>query len=324
MKIKILSILTILIILIVTIYYFFKDKRFEGILINEIYLSPNGKEILYVYENNNSSSIYKFKFKDSIPKLLIKKENWNLSQPSYSIDEKKIIYRAWQKNNPVISIFTANADGSNPKEIYKDSLLFDPKFSKYNIEEIIFVKANDYSNHSPFVRELPNGMDLYSFNLKNKQIKKQTNNNYYSINYYDFIDINNFVINSTSEGVFVSRTIDYNRQILNLANKNIDSNYLDQLFESPLSYSPVLKKYLLSTFHELYMWNGTDKKLEKIYTCELGKTINSTSFFACEDKILISSNEIVTIINYSGKIINRIKIPIPPLPRESFPVGDKR
>lgn len=304
-----ISIAVIALILLLT-YILYPKKKFEGILTNEIYLCPNGKEILYVYEKDKSSAIYKFKIGDSISELLIKKDGWNLSQPNFSEDEQKIIYRAWQINNPTISIFVANVDGKNPKEIYKGSLLFAPKFSKYNKDEIFFVKASEYSNHSPIVRQLPNGMDLYSYNLKTKQIKRHTNENYYSINYYDFIDENNFVISSTFDGIYRHKIADLKKEELNLKNKNIDSVYVDQFYDSPLSYSQKIKKYLLSTYHELYLWNGKDNKMEKKYTCEPDDRIDYTSFFKHEEKILISTHEmVIIIIDYQGNIMDRFRIP---------------
>ena len=78
--------------ILLLIYIFFPKKTFEGILTNEIYLCPNGKEILYVYEKDKASAIYKFKIGDSVSELLIKKNGWNLSQPAFSVDKQKIIY----------------------------------------------------------------------------------------------------------------------------------------------------------------------------------------------------------------------------------------
>ncbi|MCC9073583.1 hypothetical protein LNQ49_18555 [Flavobacterium sp. F-65] len=298
------------IILVILTYVFYPEKPFEGILTNEIYLSPNGKQILYTYEKEKSSSIYSFKIGDSISTLLIKKNGWYLSEPSFSEDEQKIIYRAWQINNPVISVYVANTDGSNPKEVYKTSLLFAPKFSKYNQDVIFFVKAAEYSNHSPIVRQRPNGMDLYSYNLKTKQIQKHTDSNYYNIKSYDFIDKNKFVINS-DKGIYEYYIKTLKKKELVLKNRNIDSDHVDQFYDSSLSYSQVTQKYLLSTYNQLYLWNGKNDKLEKIYTCEPENRIDYTSFFKYEDKILISIYQTITIIDYKGNILDRFRIPYP-------------
>ncbi|HEX9599849.1 MAG TPA: hypothetical protein VF985_00025 [Mariniflexile sp.] len=290
----------------------YPKKTFEGILTNEIYLCPNGKEVLYVYEKNNTSAIYKFKIGSSESKLLIKKEGWNLSEPSFSEDEQKIIYRAWQINNPLISIYVANADGTNSKEIYKDSLLASPKFSKYNSNEVFFIKASEYSSSSPLVREQPKGMSLYSYNLKNKEIKKLTNSIYYSIIDYDFIDENNFVVNSALDGIYRYKQGSFENERLSIEKvSNINPEYINQFYNNPLSYSQVLKRYLLSTFHEVYLWDSESNNLEIKYRCDSGNRIDYASFFKNENKILISTHETVIIIDFHGNTINKFKMPYP-------------
>ena len=313
MRKKLYLSIIVIAILILLLYVLSPKRTFEGIITNEIYLCSNGKEILYVYEKKDkSATIYKFKVGDSVSKLLLKKDGWYLCQPSFSEDEQKIIYRAWQANNPVISFFVANADGSNPKEIYRDSLLFTPKFSKYNDDKIFFVKALEYSNHSPIVRAHPNGMDLYSYNLKTKQTKKHTDENYISINYYDFIDENSFVVNTSSQGIFRYNIGNLKREDLDLTNKNVDSIDIDGFCYCPLSYSQKIKKYLLSNTFDLYLWNGKDDMLELKYSSEPGNPIRYSSFFKYEDKILIStSDETITIIDYKGNVINRFSMPQP-------------
>ena len=146
--------------------------------------------------------------------------------------------------------------------------MFSPKFSEYNQDEIFFVKAKEYSNHSPIVRKHSNGMDLYSYNLKTKKIKVYTHSNYYNIECYDFINRNEFIVNSY-EGIYKYSIVEnQNEEELALKNKNIEPVYIDQFYDSSISYSQEIKKYLLSTYNEVYLWNGIDDKLEKKYTCE--------------------------------------------------------
>lgn len=309
-KIYIVTLATILILLLLGFLY--PKKAFEGILTNEIYLCPNGKEVLYVYEKNKTSAIYKFKIGASESELLIKKEGWNLSEPSFSEDEQKIIYRAWQMNNPLIYIYEAKTDGTNSKEIYRGNLLTSPKFSKQNNNEVFFIKASEYSNSSPIVREQTKGLDLYSYNLKNKEIKKLTNANYYSIIDYEFIDENNFVINSTLDGIYKYKKGHFENERLNIEKTtNTKPNYINQFYDNSLSYSQVLDRYLLSTYNELYLWDCNSNNLEIKYRSDPGNRIDYASFFKYENKILISSHETIIIIDLQSNTMNKFKMPLP-------------
>ncbi|WP_264535497.1 hypothetical protein [Flavobacterium sp. N1736] len=298
--------------LIAFVYFLFPEGKFEGVLTNEVYLSPNNKEINYVYEKEGTSKIYRFKIGDTVSKILINNEGYNLSEPSFTIDEKRMIYRAWKKNDPVIHLFVCNSDGKNSKEIYSGNLLFNPKFSEYDAQEIYFIKASEYSNHSPIAKQHPNGMDLYSYNFKIKGTRKLTDNNYYSINSYDFISNSNFIVNCDLKGIFkYSLDNNFKREELNIINK-IDSSSMDQILSNKISYSKEDKKYLLSSNFEIFLWDGKGSKLDAIFTSEPGIQIKSTSFFKNEKKIFISDNiENITIINYQGKVLNKFKIPRP-------------
>jgi len=306
------SVITILGLgIIIFVYLFYPKNKFEGILINEVYLCPNNKEINYVYEKDGVSEIYSFGIGDTISKRLIKNAGYNLSEPSFSDDGKKIIYRAWKKNDPIIHLFVCNSNGTNSKEIYKGNLLFSAKFSEYNDDEVTFIKASKYSNHSLIATQHPNGMDLYSYNLKSKITKKLTDGNYYAINSYDFIDKNSFLVNCDLTGIFKYTVGNLKKEKLNIQDK-IDSSSVDQIYGNRVSYSKDEKKYLLSSNFEVYLWDGKDSKPTSIFTSQPGVQIKSTSFFKNKEKIFLSDNiENITVINYKGEVLNKFKIPHP-------------
>ncbi|SEP30187.1 hypothetical protein SAMN05444671_3087 [Flavobacterium sp. CF108] len=296
--------------LIAFVYLLFPESKFEGVLTNEVYLSPNDKEIIYVYEKEGTSKMYRFEIGDTVSKLLIDNVGYNLSEPSFTIDNKRMIYRVWKKNDPVIHLFVCNSDGKNSKEIYSDNLLFSPKFSEYDAQEIYFIKASEYSNHSLIAKQHPNGMDLYSCNLKNKKIKKLTEGNYYAINSYDFISGNSFFVNCDLTGIYKYTFENLKKEKLNI--KGIDSSSVDQIYNNRISYSKEEKKYLLSSNFEVYLWDGKDSKPTSIFISQPGVQIKSTSFFKNEKRIFISDNiENITIIDYKGKVLSKFKIPYP-------------
>lgn len=298
-------------LLILVGYFLYPIRSFEGVLTNEIYLCPNDRQILYVYEKEGASSIYTFNIGDGEAKLLLRKEGYYLSEPSFLEDGKKIIYRAWKKNDPKITIFIANSDGSNPIEVYKNKYLFTPKFSKYNSNQIFFVRASKYSNHSPIATQHANGMDFYSYNLKTKVVKKHTQDNYYNINSFDFIDMNNFVVNCNLTGIFKYRLGSLKKEELIVKDK-IDSSYADQIYGSRISFSMEDEKFLLSTYFDVYLWDGKASKLNSIYSSEPGNQIEFTSFFRNKKHILVSThNETISTIDYNGRVVNRFKIPHP-------------
>ncbi|TPG32648.1 TolB family protein [Flavobacterium pectinovorum] len=295
----------------VFVYFLYPKSKFEGILTNEVYLCPNDKEINFVYEKDGTSKIYSFRIGDTVPKILIKNEGYNLSEPNFSADGKRIIYRAWKKNDPVIHLFVCNSDGTNSNEIYKGNLLFDAKFSQYDVDEINFIRASEYSNHSPIATQHPNGMDLYGYNLKSKTIRKLTDGNYYAINSYDFIDDSNFIINCDLVGIFKYTVGNLKKEELNLKDK-IDSSSIDQIYSNRVSYSKTKEKYLISSNFEVYLWDGKDSKPISIYTSQPGIQIKSTSFLKNEKKVFLSDNiENITIINYKGEVLRKFKIPHP-------------
>lgn len=297
--------------LLVIGYLLYPKKTFEGVLPNEIYLCPNDKQILYVYEKEGSSYIYSFEIGDTVAKLLVKKEGYNLSEPNFSKDGSKIIYRAWKKNDPNILVYIADSDGSNPVEVYRDRLLFNLKFSEYDSNQIFFVKALEYSNHSPIVSKHPNGMDLYSYNMKSKAVKRHTRSNYYAIDCYDIIEENKFIVNSDLTGIYKYTLGSFKKEEIVISDK-IDSSYISQVYSSRISYSKENEKYLLSTYFDVYLWNGQAPKLSKVYSSEPGNQIEYTSFFKSKKNILISTqNEIIVVIDYNGNILNRFHIPYP-------------
>lgn len=305
------KIIWVLCLIPVLIYFFYPKKQFEGVLTNEVYLCPNNKEILYVYEKDGDSKICTFKIRDTISKILIINDGYNLSEPSFSHDGTKILYRAWKKDDPVIHLFVCNSDGTNSKEIYKDNLLFGAKFSEYDPNQITFIKAKEYSNHSPIVTQHPNGMDLYSYNLKNKTLEKLTDSSYYAINSYDFTDRNTFIVNCDLTGIFKYTVGNLKKEELNIKGK-IDSASVDQIYSSPVSYSKGDQKYLLASNFEVYLWDGKDSKPVSIFTSEPGVQIKTTSFFKNEKKIFVSDNiENITIIDYQGKMLSKFKIRLP-------------
>lgn len=297
--------------LIVIGYFLYPKKKFEGILTNEIYLSPNDKQILYVYEKEGFSYIYSFEIGDTVAKLLLKKEGYNLSEPNFSIDGSKIIYRAWKENDPNILVYIVNSNGASPLKVYRNKLLFNPKFSYYDSNQIFFVKASEYSNHSPVASKHPNGMDLYSYNMKTKVLKRHTRGNYYAIGCYDFIEENKFIVNAILTGIYKYTLGSLKKEEIVISDK-IDSSYISQVYSSRVSYSKGNKKYLLSTYFDVFLWDGKAPKLTKVYSSEPGNQIEYTSFFKSKRRVLISTqNGIIVVIDYNGNILNRFRIPAP-------------
>lgn len=238
-------------------------------------------------------------------KLIESKNGFSFSNPKYSPDGKTFLFIESDSNNiENATLCISNIDGSNTKHIIKDNCIITEAIYSFNSEEILYCRANEYSQNSPVGRKDAHGFDIYSFNLLSNRKSKITNLKAYGIN--NIVEYKNGILfhmeSGSNGGIYISekqKIKEYNP----LNNPRKDKS----LYNNPI----VLQEYNHIAFtapYELYLMDET--KIAKLVYRSENSNIMSLANYHTKPKVLFTKQSELNFysIDVENKNLELIKI----------------
>jgi Tol biopolymer transport system component len=296
---------------------FFNDKHLSPL--GGFDISKDDKQIVFSFYLKNGISIYNMNIDGSdLKNIVISDKIWSFFNPKYSADGKKIVFVGYKKELPNSrAIFIANSDGTNIQQITKgNEIINEAIFSKCE-NEILYTKANEYGKYSPLGKEQPHGIDVFSINITNKEIKQITNLNTYALYDISEIDCNKllmFIYAGEDGGMFI-----YTKDSIKKLNRIVPVN--EKVKPPEAAYKPIFSRqfnmFAFTTSYQLYVMDVNTKKSQMIYDNfstkpDVAYLMGSICFFYTDKRILFQKNNDFNLysINFDGKNLKKIPINI--------------
>jgi hypothetical protein len=114
--------------------------------------------------------------------------------PQYALANTKIVFIGKSKDTSSnTNVYIANADGSDRERVTDGKeMITEAIYSKCD-NKIYYVKANTFGHYSPIASDTPHGMDVYSIDLKSRDIDNVTHLNEYGLFSLSEFDCNNLL-----------------------------------------------------------------------------------------------------------------------------------
>ena len=273
-------------------------------------ISKNDKNILFSFSKNGKISIASIDLDGGNLRPIIKSTaDSNYYNPRFSPDGLKILFIGSKRSSVGgCSIFLANTDGSNKKEILKDTgEIIEAVFSDCE-DKIYYIKSKGVGHSSPLARNQPHNSDVYSLNLiggKIDQITHSESYNMYRISEYDCGWITLNMPGSDKKGLvmFAEKSPNHIIDINPLDNPRKDNSFYNTAFYS--------KKYKVIGFlapYELYIMNMKDR-ISKLLLYD-DDMVKYFRFYANQQSIVYINQKDLSfyIVDFEGKKIREIDI----------------
>jgi len=186
------------IILYFTCVLFFvacKNDNKSRLEITSFDISSDGNFIVFSQINSdNKSSLYKSRIDGSDIQLLANKNNYSFFYPKITQDGKKIFFIGSNKNKMESSIWKIDIVKPSIEKIFEEKgFISEIILSKFN-NNILYIKAKDYTSYSPIASKGKHDFDIYSMNIDSLNSKKISDLNAYSLSNIIEIDENKLLI----------------------------------------------------------------------------------------------------------------------------------
>lgn len=276
--------------------------------IANIKLSLDDKTIYFQYFDGTKGSIYMVNVGDSVPKKIIA-DSFNVSYCFPKVtnnNDKKILFKGTCFNNDTTTIFMFDGDGSNIKRIFSDIGIYDFYYNSAS-GEIVYNKYDTVANYSPVASRAAHGYDLYSYSIKEKQIKRLTSFHSYNMNEIEEYK-DDSVMFSNFDKVFGIYSVSlHNPSKLHIIVENNELNGYVYWYSNPI----YVKRKNMVLFQNSYfnIFKVTNGKVEQIYFSD-GKQISSFCVYNTQDRILFTMEDDTNIysINFDGTDKRIIKV----------------
>ena len=287
-------------------------------------ISKNDKTILFASNNrqSHSASIY-IMHTDSFKarQLIAGTKELSFFNPSYSPDEKKIIFVGYFNRNVNNSaVFIANADGTGLQQLTPgNEIIKQAFFSIFDSTVILYTKADTYRANSPFATVAAHGMDIYSYNLKSQESKNVTGIISYALYDISEADSTHLMFTIPSGGprggmfFFDRKSKGLNKMIPNIDPK-ISPNIDSLTFANSCHMPRFSKEYNLlgfKTSFELYLMDFETKTIKLVHRHQpMLWVFDDFAFFHNRKEIIfgVSSLDELYSINFNGTELKKIEI----------------
>ena len=242
-------------------------------------------------------------------KIISENKELRYFKPEYSPDGKKVTFVGYfNKKLNDCAVFTANADGSNLKQLTKGGETINQTvFSRYDTSLIFYIKANTFENYSPFASRQPHNMDIYSVNANNQEVNKVTDMKAYGIYSLSETDSAHFLMHlpkGNNGGLFLyEKSSGQSERIVPV----YDSRRPVFAYTDP-QYNRQYNLLACTGSYQIYIMNMVDKEAKCIYHSN-PNTIGPVKFFNTVERLIFSvDTRGLYTINFDGSDLKKLDI----------------
>lgn len=273
-------------------------------------ISKNDKNILFSFSKNGKISIASIDLDGGNLRPVIKSTtDSNFYNPRFSPNGEKILFMGSKRSSGMgCSMFLANADGSNKKEILRDvGEIIEAVFSECE-DKVYYIKSKEVGHSSPLAGNQPHNSDVYSLDLIGGKVEQITHTGSYSMSRVSEYDCDWITLNmpgSDKKGLLMFAKENPN-QIIDV--NPLNNPRRDNALYNTAFYS---KKYGVMVFlapYELYIMNMKDRSSKLVlYDDNLVKYFR---FCASQKRIVyINQNDLsFNIVDFKGEKIREVDI----------------
>jgi len=197
-------------------------------------ISPDGTSILFTWDSGNKVHLFKSKINGHNPKQLFNSNNQiSVYNARFSPSGEKIIFLVSVPKSLNSSIWIANNDGYDTRQITDTSGIKTEAIFSHNEKRIYFVQANEYGSYSPLVGRAAHDFDIYSLTLGENKIIKISDLKAYSLSRISEVDSNKLLLamHTKNKGIFFYKE---NDEILNQILVTNDSLSHSSSYSNPI------------------------------------------------------------------------------------------
>ncbi len=269
-------------------------------------ITPDGRNIIFSYFDNNRISIYKSNIDGSNVKLLINSQDGMVADnPRCSPDGKKIVFVSKKIDSLNSSISVAGINGDNISIVTDDfGLKIQAVFSKDG-KSLFFIQANEYSAYSSVGVKAPHNFDIYKYEFGNRKVNRISNLSAYRL--YNIEDIDNdrllFDLRDEKNGIFFYNKFDFSLMRISTSN--------DTLRNSNDYSNPILvnsNRIVCSSNYDLVNIDLLEKK-ESLLSSTDGTHFNAVRYNAINQAIYFIKTDdknVIQKIDLDGKEHSKI------------------
>ncbi|MDQ0300452.1 TolB protein [Salibacterium salarium] len=272
-------------------------------------LSANGEEMAFSYYKEGESGLYTAPASGGEAKQLLPPQTvGSYARPAYSPDDTKLLYiKEWEEEEKPynqLMIYDFETEQSEPlksPDHYIQEAVFAP-----DGKHIFLIKAGSYVENYYGDGESPQDFDIYKMNLENKETKRITKFNFYSLSSLQVTDDEKYLTYSFyNEKDVIQR--------LNLKNKNTETISSEPQYESDtgdvsvvgspaispdgntIAFSEVADTSDIGTFqYEVFTMKTNGKDVEQI--TNFHEHVTEPVFFPNGEELLVTVDQ-----NFAGR-----------------------
>ncbi len=168
-------------------------------------IAPNDRDVIFSFDKDNQSKIYKCDINGNNIKLLTEpKSGESYAHPRYSPSGNKVLFLSFIENMKRSAIMVMDTDGSNRIQITEYSELITEAAWSHDGKSIFFINAAETTSYSPINPDAPHRQDIYKVSLKNKNIHKITSIGAYSLSNIVVVNSQIWFINGLEGPYFIN------------------------------------------------------------------------------------------------------------------------
>lgn len=278
-------------------------------------LSLDDKTLIFSYYEDNVSSIYKSDLKgQNVHVIFNGNDSVSYESPKISPDGTKILFLKFYKKSNISYLVVVDLNNKHKEQVtLKQKFITSAIFSQDGTG-VYYSKANEYRNYSPLGKRAPHVFDIYYLDLKTFKEVKLTNLNAYDINNLSLYNLGDHLMfklvqNNSKIGIY-KISLNSPSTISSLNPINTPRGYKGEDMYNEPSFSLKFNTIAFTAPYEVYKMDNKTRIAKLVFRPELGDVFN-LQLFHKQRKMLFMNSELIYIVDYDGKVLERISINIP-------------